>query len=105
MTFTEFVNTAAQKLKPLQAQLVERHESESKGAVWWVAFRKAGSLYRVRFDGRAASLTLEREQGSFVPNSPSTWRLLETRQPDDLSFEKALEVLDEMLERFKAPGH
>ncbi len=101
MTFPEFIDAAAERLKPIQGRLVQRHESDPAGASWWLTMTKAGCVYRIRFDRRAAVITLEREQGSFVPNATSTWRLLDSREPADLSFETALEVVSELLQRFE----
>ena len=102
MTFAEFIDSAAERLKPVQGRIAQRQEFSSDGAAWWFTFTRAGVPYRFLYDRRASTLTLERSQGSFVPNSPGTWRALETREPPDTTLETALEIFTEVLGRFGA---
>lgn len=100
MIFPEFVEAVAEHLKPTGAKVVQKLEAAPGGAAWWLTFTKAGCLYRLRFDPHAATLTLEREQGSFVANSPSTWRFLDSRNPVDPGYETAMTPVEELLARF-----
>lgn len=101
MTFSEFIDAAAERLKPVHGHLVQRQEFDGEGTAWWFTFTRGGMLYRMLYDRRASTLNFERGQGSFVPNSPGTWRSLEKREPQDTTLETALEVVTELLERFK----
>ena len=98
-SFTEFIDATSQHLAPAKAKIVQRHE-DGEGCSWWFTFNRAPSTYRISFDRRTTTLALEKGQGSFVPNSLPTWRVLESRSHPDPSFESILEVITEMLARF-----
>src|SRR6266478_9180142 len=104
MSFSEFVESAGKSLADVQGRLGDRHETHEEGGPWWICFNRAPCLYRISFDPRASALILERGQGSFVPSSDSTWRLLESRPVADASFDTALAVLGDILKRFHPPS-
>jgi hypothetical protein len=102
LTFNEFVDAAAELLKPVRAR-VEQRQEDDEGASWWVTFNRASCLYRLRIDRRVSTLLLEKGQGSFVPNSLPTWRTIDSRPQEDPTFETSLLLVKEMLTRFVQP--
>jgi hypothetical protein len=102
LTFNEFVDAAAELLKPVRAR-VEQRQEDDEGASWWVTFNRASCLYRIRIDRRVSTLLLEKGQGSFVPNSLPTWRTIDSRPQEDPAFETSLLLIKEMLTRFVQP--
>src|SRR4051794_8093750 len=97
MTFLEFVEAATVPLQARGARIIRKHESN---AGWSVSFSRAAFVFRVRPDAHASALLLEQEQGSFIPNSPSAWRVRESCEMADGEFETALVALDGLLARF-----
>lgn len=102
LEFNEFVDAAAELLKGVRARVEQRKEDE-EGASWWLIFNRASCLYRITNDRRLATLVLEKAQGSFVPNSLPTWRVLDARPQEDPAFEASLALIKEMLTRFVQP--
>jgi hypothetical protein len=102
LTFNSFVEAVAELLKGVRAR-VEQRQEDPEGASWWLSFNRASCLYRLTNDRRASTLVLEKGQGSFVPNTPPTWRVLDSRPQEDPSFESTLPLLKEMLTRFAQP--
>lgn len=99
MTFSEFVDAAAADLASAGGRVMQRRESDPQAGSWWITFRRAAVLYRLRYDRSVATLFFEREQGSFVANSSSTWLALDHLEPADFSFEAALPPIREMVGR------
>ena len=98
MTFAEFIDAATERLKAVQGRIAQRQEFSSDGARGGSPSRAPGPVpLPVRpprqhpHAGAGA--------GSFVPNSPGTWRALETREPPDTALETALEIVTELLGR------
>ena len=98
MTFTEFVDQAGTRLLAVGGKVMQRREADPEPGCWWVPFRRAAVLYRMRFDRGVATLFFEREQGSFVANSATKWQYLDCREPAALSFEGFLDSMDELVQ-------
>jgi hypothetical protein len=99
-TFSEFVDATSQRLQSVKGKIVQRQE-DADGTSWWLTFNRASSTYRFSFDRKSGKLLLEKGQGSFVPNSQPTWRVLESQEHVDASFESFTQVIDGMLARFR----
>jgi hypothetical protein len=102
LNFNEFVDATAELLKAVRARVEQRHEDD-EGASWWLTFNRASCLYRITNDRRVSTLLLEKGQGSFVPNSLPTWRVIDSRPQEDPAFEASLVLIKEMLTRFVQP--
>jgi hypothetical protein len=100
MIFPQFLEAVRADLQKVGARIVESSSIPGAGTLWWITLSRAGCLYRIRLDQTADSVNLERGQGSFVPNAPTTWRLLEARPIPDLAFEMALEGVEGVLRQF-----
>ena len=83
---------------------MQRREADPVAGCWWLTFRRAAVLYRLRFDRGVSTLFFEREQGSFVANSASKWQYLDCREPGELSFEAALGAMDELVRQRWSPA-
>lgn len=94
MTFFEFVDAVNERLSSAGA----RPEGREAHPISWISFTRAGCLYRLRLDQPTATINLERGQGSFIVNTPTTWRQVESRPY--LELESALPAVDELLLRF-----
>jgi hypothetical protein len=100
MDFAEFLVAAEERLQAVKARLLQRQDTDASGLVWWFSFSRAACSYRISFNRPTGVLSLEKGQGSFVPNSQPTWKLLETRTQTDQSFEACLESVVALLARF-----
>ncbi len=102
MDFAEFLVAVEARLQAVKARLMQRHDADANGMLWWFSFSRAACIYRISFQRQTGVLSLEKGQGSFVPNSQPTWKLLESRNLIDPTFEAALESIGGLLGRF---GH
>jgi hypothetical protein len=100
MDFAEFLVAVGDRLQAVKARLGQRNDADSNGLVWWFSFSRAACSYRISFNRQTGLLNLEKGQGSFVPNSQPTWKLLESRNQPDPSFEAAIEAVSALLTRF-----
>jgi len=100
MEFSDFLVAIAEQLQAVKARMVHRQESDSNGTVWWFSFTRAACTYRITYQRQTGVLSLEKGQGSFVPNSQPTWKLLESRNQPDPSFEASLDLVPGLLTRF-----
>lgn len=102
LDFDRFVIEVGEQLKGVRARLEQRQESD-EATSWWITFNRAACLYRLAGDRVTETVTLDRSIGSFIPNSQSTWRSLDSRPSQEPEFEAVLHVVKDILKRFVQP--
>jgi hypothetical protein len=99
--FDSFLAEVSEALEECGGRLLHRGSPGERSSAWWFSFRRAGCIYRIRFDPAQNTLLLDKGQGSFQVTAQPGWRSLESRELPGTSFPEALGAVRSFLARFR----